>query len=271
LNSWVDGRAGHTLDSRDRGLQYGDGLFETMRVRGRAIRFLDYHLERLAEGCGRLAISPPPLKRLRGELARIAAQRSEAILKLIVTRGVGPRGYRPSGHERCTRIITLHALSRAAAVPEPARLRMCRMRLGVNERLGGLKTLNRLECVLARAEWTDARIWDGLMRDTEGHIVGGTMSNVFMRCGASLLTPKVDRCGIAGVMRRWVLEQAGGLELRAGEERLRWQDLKRADEVFMTNAIVGIVPVARIQCGRAQVRLGATETAVQLRRLLELQ
>jgi 4-amino-4-deoxychorismate lyase len=272
LNSWVDGRAGQTLDCRDRGLQYGDGVFETMRVRRRAIRFLDYHLERLVDGCDRLAITAPPLKRLRGELARVAAQRSDAILKLIVTRGIGPRGYRPSGHERCTRVISLHALPRqAAAMPAAVRLRMCRMRLGVNETLGGLKTLNRLESVLARAEWTDARIWEGLMRDTDGNIVCGTMSNLFMRCGSSLMTPKVDRCGIAGVMRRWVLEQAARLELRGAEERLRWEDLGRADEVFMTNAIVGIVPVARIQCGRAQIHLGERATAAELRRRLEFQ
>jgi len=273
LTTWVNGRLGRAIDARDRGLHYGDGVFETMRVRRRAIRLLDYHLERLGEACRRLRIAAPPEGRLRAELMRIAARRSDAVLKLIVTRGIGPRGYRPSGHERCTRVISLHFLPPAAApdVRRAARVRLCKMRLGVNVALSGLKTLNRLESVLARAEWTDALIWEGLMRDTDDHIVCGTMSNVFMRCGSSLMTPKLDRCGVAGVMRRWVMEQADHLRLRVSEERLRWEDLGRAQEVFMTNAVAGIVPIARIQHGRARILPPERHTSMQLGRLLELQ
>jgi 4-amino-4-deoxychorismate lyase len=271
LNSWIDGRAASKVDHRDRGLNYGDGVFETMRVRRRAIRFLDYHMERLSEGCRRLAIPAPNPVRLRNELVRIAARRPEAVLKLIVTRGIGARGYRPSGRERSTRVISLHPLTRAAlAAPRPARVRMCAMRLGVNEALGGLKTLNRLESVLARAEWSDVRVWEGLMRDADDNIVCGTMSNIFMRHGSSLMTPKLDRCGVAGVMRRWVLEQAGALQLRASEVRLSWEDLRKADEAFMTNAIVGIVPLAVIQHGRRQVRFVERNTATRLRSALEM-
>ena len=273
MNSWINGRAESGVDYRDRGLNYGDGAFETMRVRRRAIRFLDYHLERLGDACRRLAITAPNLGRLRNELVRIAAHRPEAVLKLIVTRGIGARGYRPSGRERCTRVISLHPLSRKSMEewPRAARVRMCAMRLGVNETLGGLKTLNRLESVLARAEWTDARVWEGLLRDSDDNIVCGTMSNFFMRRGSSLITPKLDRCGIAGVMRRWVLEQASLLKLRPCEGRLRWEDLGYADEAFMTNAVVGIVPLTVIQHGRERVRLAERETATALCALLEMQ
>jgi 4-amino-4-deoxychorismate lyase len=272
LLTWINGREGDSIHIKDRGLHYGDGAFETMRVRRGAVRFLDYHLERLADACRRLEIKPPDGARLRQEIARIAALRAEGVLKLIVTRGSGARGYRPSGRERCTRVISLHPLSGAARTAAlPKRVRLCAMRLGINETLAGLKTLNRLESVLARAEWTDTRIWEGLMRDTDDNIVCGTMSNVFMRRGSRLMTPKVDRCGIAGVMRRWVLEQARGLELAVSEGRLRWEDLRRADEVFMTNAVVGIVPVAAIQHGRATLRLAERSTASALGGLLEKQ
>jgi 4-amino-4-deoxychorismate lyase len=272
LLTWINGRAGATIRIEDRGLNYGDGAFETMRVRRGAVRFLDYHLERLEDACRRLGIKPPDRARLRNEIGRIAARRAEAVLKLIVTRGIGARGYRPSGRERCTRVISLHALSRAArAAALPRRMRLCEMRLGINETLAGLKTLNRLESVLARAEWTDTRIWEGLMRDTDDNIVCGTMSNLFMRRGSRLITPKVDRCGIAGVMRRWVLEQAGGLRLAVTEGRLRWEHLAGADEVFMTNAVVGIVPIVVIQHGRATLRLAERRTANELRGLLEKQ
>ena len=273
MMSWVNGRAGGTIDIRDRGLNYGDGVFETMRVRRGAIRLLDHHLERLEDACRRLAITPPNAARLRGELKRAAQGRRDAVLKLILTRGSGTRGYRPSGRERGTRVISLHPLSRKMmrTAAGPVRVRLCATRLGVNETLAGLKTLNRLESVLARAEWSDGRIWEGLMRDPDDHIVCGTMSNFFMRRGAHLLTPKVDRCGIAGVMRRWVLEQSSRLHLKSSEVRLRWDDLTGADEAFMTNAIVGVVPIAVIQDGRRRIHLKSRDASHALSASLERQ
>jgi 4-amino-4-deoxychorismate lyase len=272
MTVWVNGVAGASIDALDRGLQYGDGVFETMRVRRGTVRFLDYHLERLADGCRRLAIPPHNPRRLRSELARVAAGRRDAVLKLIVSRGVGPRGYRPSGRETSTRVISIHPLSPAALDTEdaPARVRMCRMRLGINATLAGLKTLNRLESVLARAEWQDAGIWEGMMRDTDDYIVGGTMSNLFVRRGSILITPLLDRCGIAGVMRRWVLQEAAAMRLRVAERRITWDSLAGAHEAFMTNAVVGIVPVGVVRHGRLVLRLGERRTADELRRRLEL-
>jgi 4-amino-4-deoxychorismate lyase len=266
---WINGRRGRAIDHRDRGLHYGDGVFETMRVRRRRVRLLDYHLERLYEGCARLGIRAPLRRALRGELERRAALRGEAVLKLIVTRGVGPRGYRPSGGERCTRVISLHPPA-PLITPQAATVRVCRTRLGMNPDLAGLKTLNRLESVLARGEWRDTRVWEGLMCDVDGNLICGTMSNFFIKRGSFLLTPMLDRCGVAGVMRRWVLEQARRLSLRALEGRLRWEELGDAEEVFMTNALAGIVPVAVIQHGEERIELEHTETARQLRAWLEL-
>jgi 4-amino-4-deoxychorismate lyase len=272
MSTWVNGRAATRIDARDRGFNYGDGVFETMRVRGRGVRFLDYHLARLDEGCRRLGIARPLPRVLRRELDAAAARRVNGVLKLVVTRGVGERGYRPTGQERCTRVLSLHPLVRSPT-DGPRAARLCDLRLGVNRQLAGLKTLNRLECVLARAEWRDPGIWEGLLRDTDGYLVCGTMSNLFLRSGSALMTPKLDRCGVAGVMRRWVLETAGALELRVRETRLTWRDVVKADEVFMTNAVAGVVPLGLIQHGRT--RLGFAETATSasaaLRRLLESQ
>ena len=110
MSTWINGRKGTRIDYRDRGLQYGDGVFETMRVRGGEVRLLQYHLERLYAGCQRLEIAGPAMRVLRGELTAAARLRRDAVLKLIVTRGPGARGYRPSGTERSTRILSLHAL-----------------------------------------------------------------------------------------------------------------------------------------------------------------
>ncbi len=156
------------------------------------------------------------------------------ILKLIVTRGVGTRGYRPVGTERSTRILSLQRLARGTepGPPGPARVRLCRTRLGANPALAGIKTLNRLESVIARMEWADANVWEGLMQDGDGHVVCGTMSNLFLCTGSKLRTPLLDRCGVAGVMRRWIMEQAELLNLRVEERRIHMDDIAQADEVF---------------------------------------
>jgi 4-amino-4-deoxychorismate lyase len=272
VNVWINGRRSTRIDHRDRGLQYGDGLFETMRVRRGRVRLLDYHLERLYAGCRRLKIAGPPREVLRTELERIANRASEGVLKLIVTRGCGRRGYRPTGRERCTRILTLHAVPQTvlAGGSTPVRVRLCATPIGLNPGLAGLKTLNRLESVVARMEWRDARIWEGLMQDVDANIVCGTMSNLFLRRGSTLLTPPLDRCGVAGVMRRWILETAGNLRLRAVERRVRWQELSDAEEVFMSNAVVGLRSVAVIERGGERLRREAFGAATRLRERLEL-
>jgi len=269
VTAWVNGRRARRIDCRDRGLQYGDGLFETMRVRHGVVRLLEYHLERLYSGCRRLAIEPPAQGRLRGEIARVAALRRDAVLKLIVSRGVGARGYRPSGRERCTRILCLGALPPHADPRAPVRLRICRLRLAANPGLAGLKTLNRLESVLARAEWRDPRVLEGLMLDTDGNLVCGTMSNLFVRRGSRLTTPLLDRCGVEGVMRRFVLELAPRLGLQPAMRRLRLQDLGAAEEIFMSNAVAGIMPVGEIRQRALRIRPAGFEAARALRAHLD--
>jgi 4-amino-4-deoxychorismate lyase len=271
LKSWVNGRKSGRIDARDRGLQYGDGVFETMRVRRGRVRLLEYHLERLILGCRRLKIAGPPNRALRAEIESAAAQRRDSVLKLIVTRGLSRRGYGPTGREHCTRILALHPLPHGVlGGATPVRVRLCATRVGLNPQLAGLKTLNRLESVMARSEWSNARIWEGLMRDMDENVVCGTMSNLFLRSGSSLMTPVLDRCGVAGVMRRWIMETAAGLNLRVTERRIRWQDLSSAEEVFMTNAVVGLRSVAVIERGRERLRLSTFETAERFRERLDL-
>lgn len=244
-----------------------------MRVSARRIRLLDHHLDRLVDGCARLKIRAPSIARLRRELQRAASERSECILKLLVTRGGGSRGYRPTGRERVTRIVAVHALPRVPAnAAAPARVRVCATPLSTNPSLAGLKTLNRLDSVLARSEWSDERIWEGLMCDVDGNWVCGTMSNLFFRRGATIVTPLLDRCGVAGVVRRWILECVPMLRLRSEVRRVDWQDLESAEEVFMSNAVVGIRSVRSIErAGSTALRFSSTDAADRLRGQLQLQ
>ncbi len=268
---WINGVPGRRVDHLDRGLQYGDGLFETMRVRAGRIRLLGHHLERLSEGCRRLAIAAPRASVLRSELTARAKPHSDAVLKLILTRGPGARGYRPSGRERCTRVLSLSAPAPPAPGETAQRVRICATQLGSSPALAGLKTLNRLESVLARSEWRDQRVWEGLMSDADGRLICGTMSNLFVRSGATLTTPILDRCGVAGVMRRWVLERCASLRLRAMEGRITLAQLGEASEVFMTNAVAGVVSVKVIEHGRRRIRIESCAAAARLRALLELE
>jgi 4-amino-4-deoxychorismate lyase len=267
----INGRAGLKVSALDRGLQYGDGVFETMRVRRRQIRLLEFHLDRLYRGLKALQIKGPARRTLRADLARLANTRAEAVLKLIVTRGEGPRGFRPTGAERCTQIAMLNGLPHdSEATTRPVRVRMCATRLGAQPRLAGLKTLNRLESVLARSEWRGTRVWEGLMRDTEDRIVCGTMSNLFVRRGTRLMTPPLEHCGVAGVMRRWILQIANDVALTVLERRIGWADLEAAEEVFLSNAVVGVKSVSAIEWrGRATLRYVHFDAAAKFQAKLE--
>jgi 4-amino-4-deoxychorismate lyase len=249
LGSWIDGVPGANLPADDRGLQYGDGLFETVLVRAGCARFLDAHLARLFGGCTRLGISTASLPMLRAEIdAAVAMAPPLAILKIIVTRGSAQRrGYAPQGNETPRRMISLwSAPDNDAALAEGVELRVATLRLGENPALAGLKHLNRLENVLAAAESTGSGIFDSLLLDTSGNLVSGAMSNVFIVRAGRVTTPRIDRCGVAGVMRGIVLRECAVLDLAANEERLTLDHLYSATEVFITNARIGVVPVRRV-------------------------
>ena len=272
MSSWVNGVLSETLPLRDRGFLYGDGLFETMRVHNGAVRLLHLHLQRLKLGASRLMIESPSDDLLAGEIAKATAGQKDAVLKLILTRGQGARGYRPAADAEPTRVLIADPLPGHVQSLESARtVGVCQTRLGANTRLAGLKTLNRLENVLARAEWPCNDIAECLMLDDMEHVIGGTMSNIFVRFDTALCTPLLDRCGVAGVMRRWVMDTMQAMGNAVTERRLRLSDLESAREIFLTNALIGIWPVGELRLPQGNWRLaefGATEQLrTQLRRL----
>jgi 4-amino-4-deoxychorismate lyase len=131
-------------------------------------------------------------------------------------------------------------------------VKVCTLRLGENPQLAGLKHLCRLEQVLAQMELAGESAEEGLVRDRSGYVVGGISTNVFAVRGAVLSTPRLTRCGVHGVMRRVVLENAARVGLEPVQGELRLEDLHDSDEVFVTNAVAGIRPV----CMLAGRRLG---------------
>jgi 4-amino-4-deoxychorismate lyase len=246
---WVNGRAAGEVSALERGLHFGDGLFETIACEGGGPRFLALHLRRLAAGCARLGLEAPEAATLRAEVQQLAAPCGRAIIKVLLTRGAAAaRGYAITGFEKPTRISLRYAwppedpgLARAGV-----RVRIAALRLGENPALAGLKHCNRLEQVLARREWTETAIAEALMFSSSGALISGTMSNVFMVRDAKLYTPRVDRCGVAGVMRQVVLAAAADAGIAAEERVLDSTELASAQEVFLTNALMGIRPVREL-------------------------
>ncbi len=245
---WINGRPGREIAVLDRGLQYADGLFETMAYHGGRIRFLALHLERLEQGCARLGLRSLPPGPLRREIEAFAAAGTDATLKLILTRGAAlARGYALSGQEEPTRIL----LRYAPLAPEPSpfagvRVRLAQLRLGENPALAGIKHLNRLESVLARREWSDPDIAEALLFSSSGLLISGTMSNVFLVREGRLATPRLDRCGVAGVMRAAIARVAPLAGISFAERPLTLADLNDAEEIFLTNALTAIRPVREL-------------------------
>jgi 4-amino-4-deoxychorismate lyase len=237
------------VSALERGLHFGDGLFETIACEGGRPRFLELHLRRLAAGCARLGLEAPEAASLRVEVQQLAAPCGRAIIKVLLTRGAAAaRGYAVTGLEKPTRISLRYAWppEDPGVAREGVRVRIAALRLGENPALAGLKHCNRLEQVLARREWTETGIAEALMFSSSGALISGTMSNVFMVRDAKLYTPRLDRCGVAGVMRQVVLAAAGDLGLAAEERVLDSQELASAQEVFLTNALMGIRPVREL-------------------------
>lgn len=243
----INGRPADALSAGERGFHYGDGLFETIALRDGELCLWPQHWARLLAGAERLGLPPPP-ETLAGEARDLARGCVRGVLKLIYSAGAGGRGYgRPEGLVP-TRVLQLHAApdwpldhwQRGVAV------RYCELRLAAQPRLAGIKHLNRLEQVLARAEWQDASVAEGLLLDQNGQVVEATFCNLFSVRDGRLRTPPMDTCGVRGVMRDylWTLAEAEGLAVE--ESPLCPEDLAGADEVFLCNSLIGLWPVARL-------------------------
>lgn len=235
-----DGRVRLWLEPDDRGLAYGDGLFETLLVhQGQPVWWRE-HWQRLMRGVRVLGLPEPDQVLVRRECENLLVDTPRAVLKLIVTRGRGGRGYAAPDHPIPTVILSSHEAPLRS--PEPIVLRWCQTALAIQPALAGIKHLNRLEQVLARAEWTDPLIADGIMCDTEDRVIGATSANLFALIGGRWLTPGVARCGIAGTAREWVLSNVA----RAAEADLSSAEVSHADALFLCNSVRGILPVRRL-------------------------
>lgn len=244
----VNGRPADMLPVQDRAAQYGDGVFETVAVAEGIPLCWERHIKRLSMGCERLGFPPPAQDLLGDETADIVPAGGNGVLKILVSRGSSLRGYTPPPDPHLTRIVGWFPgpLHESEHRRDGIDTRICEMRLGHNPRLASIKHLNRLEQVLARAELAQSGTPEAIMLDMEGNVVSGTMSNLFLIRNDTLITADVDRCGVAGIVREILLEQAGRWGLKPEVRKVDGDDVQSADELFFTNSVIGIWPARRL-------------------------
>ena len=262
MKTLVNGSEQETVPLADRGLQYGDGLFETIAVCAGKPLLWDPHMQRLSDACRRLFIPMPDRDLLRSEVAQLTHNEQRAVAKIIVTRGVSRHGYRPDSSEPPTRVVLCRPWPNhpAGARTLGVSVRWCRMRVSRQPRLAGMKHLNRLEQVLARSEWQDEYA-EGLMCDDQGRIIEGTATNLFLVHEGTLITPDLSESGVAGVMRAQILRHAQAMGMNWAVQPVTRPQVEAAEELFLTNSLIGIWPVTQLETRRYVV--GKTTQTLQ--------
>ena len=242
----INGENKESISISDRGLLYGDGLFETMAVRDKKIHLWESHWQRLSLGCEKLSINLPNKEKIEKEIEFLVEENNDTqfVIKLIVTRGEGQRGYRFSEKQKPTLILSRHPWPDYPEKnqTEGVEVCYCETTLSENKKLAGIKHLNRLEQVLARNEWNN-EFQEGLMLTEAGHVIDGTMSNLFAVQDNKLFTPGLNNAGVAGVMRKEIINIAKTKGFAIYEKDFTKAEVEQADELFLTNSLFGIWPI----------------------------
>ncbi|ACT48046.1 aminodeoxychorismate lyase [Methylotenera mobilis] len=251
--SLINGSFDQTISAVDRGFSYGDGVFRTMKIKGGQPISWPFHYQKLVADCAAIGIVCPSAELLMSDMQQLFPinefdDEQVQVVKIIITRGEGERGYAPPAVTIPTRVLIKSNMPSYADAhyTQGVRLHICDTRLALQPKLAGIKHLNRLENVLARMEWRDESVFDGLMLDQNDHVIECTMSNIFARVGQTLYTPDLSQCGVAGITRQHILGLENLLGLTAHVATISLQELLNADEVIICNSLYGAFQVAAI-------------------------
>lgn len=249
----VNGVEADVISVMDRGLAYGDGFFETFYCIDGLLQNWIFHWERMKRSAGVLKMDLPSeteflcdfdaLKNLENRTER------DFVVKIIVTRGVGGRGYSIQGADSANRIIF------SSQMPDYKSLRSKGMdvsflnfRLNAEGPVAGLKHLNRIGQVFAKIELDETGNDEGIVCDSDGFVIEGVSSNIFIVSGNEIITPHLQHCGVKGVLRKKVIETAFDISgAKVLEESLKPEDIRSADSIFFTNSLLGVCPVRKLE------------------------
>lgn len=228
----------------DRSFLYGDGLFETMRVSSARPFLWEKHLERLEDGAAFLRIQLPfSSAELRANAEKLIAINglSEALLRLTVSRGVGPRGYSPKGADDPVVTMSLHPAPFIDSENPPLwRLVTASVRLPADEALARFKTCNKLPQIIARSEAEAFGADEAVLLNTNGHLVEGASSNLLWVCDDAVCTSPLSGGVLPGVTREVVAELCGKSGLAFREVSIKPKELLNAEGVFLSLSSVCI-------------------------------
>jgi 4-amino-4-deoxychorismate lyase len=261
----INGIAADYLNINDRAIHYGDGLFETILCSNNRLFYWHRHYQRLQLSCKKIKIRCPDEQLLLSDIKNLLLENENTasnnhVIKIIITRGSGERGYKVTKAMTPARLVFLSDVATDYSSLLSARLfagelYLCQQQVSINESLAGLKHLNRLENVMARNEWGDTArygddehaIVDGLMLNANQHVIEGTMSNYFAVKDNQLFTPDLGQGGIKGVMRDVVIDIADNMGMAVSIVNLRVDELLAMDELFITNSLIGMKSITRFR------------------------
>ena len=241
----IDGKEQSQISISNRNFQYGDGLFETCVIKDNQILFWDRHLTRLDIGCEKLKI-----KKIKESIwlndikkALSLAPQKNCVIKLILSRGNSQRGYSYPEDILPVRVVIVSDLKNTHS-RESYSLEYAQSGYHSNPNLAGIKHCNRIEQILARSS---LKADEAIMLDESQNIISVTQGNIYFIFGKSLVTPKLDRCGVIGSRRSLILDLAESLKLNSEQANISINEAKKADEVFISNSIIGIQSVSSIE------------------------
>ena len=257
--SLINGEFSNHVSVLDRGLSYGDGLFETMSwsyldaEKFVGVEFWDRHVERIKQGCKITKINLPPidiLKKYKEKILKECLRKGfkNGVLKILITRGVGGRGYKFEKNILPTIIFLSFPLRKIKkeTLNTGVKLRFCEFSIFENSMLAGIKHLNRLDSVMARSEWEEEEFFDGVMLDNSENIIDGTMTNLFFSRDKILYTPMIKKSGINGIMRQVVIDNAKLFFREVCEIEIKKNTISTFDDMFVTNSVIKTLPVSHL-------------------------
>lgn len=241
----INGREQETLAASDRAIQFGDGCFTTAQIVGGSVSLLDAHLQRLQNTCEKLLIPFSEWEQLQREMLQLATGHERGVLKVIISRGSGGRGYSAASCTSATRLLSVSAWPAHYDRwrREGITLALSPIRLGRNPYLAGLKHLNRLEQVLIRTHLEQTNADEALVLDSEGWVTECCAANLFWRIGTRVYTPRLDQAGVNGIMRQFCIRILAQSPFEVVEVNAREEELTQAEEIVVCNALMPVVPV----------------------------
>ncbi|SGY91678.1 aminodeoxychorismate lyase [Moritella viscosa] len=244
----INGSPSQDVAIADRGFNFGDGHFTTIKIAAGQALLLDLHLARLQQACAALVIEFTQWNELLAVITQQALVLRGGVLKVTITRGEGGRGYSTLGCSRANWFLQHRSIPAQYSdwAREGIELMLCEYQQTVNPALAGLKTLNRLDQVMIKQELDANGMNDGLVCSTDGYVIETSVANVFWVIGGKVYTPSTERSGVEGVMKTHIsnLLNKLGFSLKTGDYTI--SNVLAADEIFITNSVMEVVPVKSI-------------------------